>query len=78
MSDESKYVMATTVDADFHLFNEDIDMFRRKVDCNNWLLTIDGRYVKSDKVVSAWVPDEDEVRGFFGSAMREQEVFVAE
>jgi hypothetical protein len=66
MTDERKYVMVTTVDSDFHLFDGEIDMFRMKVDHNKWLLTTDGRFVRADKVVSAWVPDEDELRGFLG------------
>ena len=64
MPDERKLTMLTTVDADIHVLNEDIDLARMKIDYNKWLMTIDGRYVRSDKVVCVWVPDVDELRGF--------------
>lgn len=58
------YVMVTTADADIHLIDETIDMARLKVERNRWLLTIDGRYVKTDKVVSVWEPSESELRNY--------------
>lgn len=64
---DKKYVMATTVDADIHLFEGEIELTRLKVERNKWLVTVDGRFVKADKIVAVWVPDEDELRGFLGS-----------
>lgn len=66
MADERKYVMVTTVDSDFHLFDGEIDMFRMKVDHNKWLMTTDGRFVRSDKVVSVWVPSQQELDDYMG------------
>lgn len=64
MTDERSLTMLTTADADIHVIEGEIDLVRMKVDHNKWLLTVDGRYVKSDKVVCVWTPDEDELRGF--------------
>lgn len=59
-----EYTMVTTVDADIHLFGMSVDLLRNKAKADHWLETVDGHFVRGDKVVSAWVPDEDEVRGF--------------
>lgn len=61
---EPEWVMVTTVDTDVHLFKSNIDLMRLKVERNTWLATVDGRFVKSDKVVSVWTPTEEELRGF--------------
>lgn len=66
MTDERSLTMLTTADADIHVIEGEVDLVRMKVDHNKWLLTVDGRYVKSDKVVCVWTPDEDELRGFMG------------
>ena len=61
MEDDGKKTMLTTVDTDFHVIDGDIDLVRMKVDHNKWLMTTDGRFVRSDKVVSVWVPSEREL-----------------
>lgn len=57
-----KVTRVTTVDTDIHDIVGDIDLVRQKIDSPSvrWLLTTDGRYVRCDKVVSAWVPGPDE------------------
>lgn len=60
-------VMLTTVDTDIHVVGGEIDLVRMKVERNQWLLTIDGRYVRCNKVVSVWAPDEEELEGFLDS-----------
>ena len=62
--DGTEWVMATTVDTDVHLFRSSIDLMRMKVGNNQWLLTTDGHYVRGDKVVSLWVPSEEELQGW--------------
>ena len=59
-----EYTMAATADGDIHAFEGDMRTTQMKVDRKPWLVTVDGRYVKSDKVVSIWEPLEGEVDGF--------------
>lgn len=66
MTDEGKKTMLTTVDTDFHVVDGDVDLVRMKVDHNKWLMTVDGRFVRSDKVVSVWVPSEQELADYMG------------
>lgn len=51
----------TTADADVHDIPGDIDLIRRKADNVKWLVTTDGRYVRTAMVVSMWVPTEEEI-----------------
>jgi len=62
--DGSSITMLTTVDTDIHVVSGDTDLVRMKVERNTWLVTVDGRYVKSDKVVSVWTPTDDDLEGF--------------
>lgn len=62
--DGSSITMLTTVDTDIHVVNGETDLVRMKVERNTWLVTVDGRYVKSDKVVSVWTPTDDDLEGF--------------
>lgn len=64
MTDTNSLTMITTADTDVHLIEGEIDLVCLKIERNKWLLTTDGHKVLCDKVVSAWVPSEDEVRGF--------------
>lgn len=66
MEDDGKKTMLTTVDTDFHVIDGDIDLVRMKVDHNKWLMTTDGRFVRSDKVVSVWVPSQQELDDYMG------------
>ena len=60
MGEEQAITRIATVDQDLHDIEGSIDYVRMKVDRNPWLLTTDGRLVKSDKVVSMWLrTDED-------------------
>lgn len=61
---QEEVTMITTCDADIHLIPGSVDLVRMKVDNNKWLMTTDGRYVTTRSVVSAWTPDEDEMKGF--------------
>lgn len=64
MPDEPSVTMLTTVDADIHVIEDDIDLARMKVERNKWLMTIDGRLVRTDKVVSLWEPSQEEMRNY--------------
>ena len=61
-SDEVTFV--ATADSDVHVIAGEIDLVRMKIERNTWVMTIDGRYVKCDKVVSAWVPSVEEIEGW--------------
>lgn len=61
---DTQYVMLTTSDADIHLVEESIEMARMKVERNRWIITVDRRYIKTDKVVSLWKPTEFELRNY--------------
>lgn len=65
---DGEYTMVTTVDSDIHLFEMDVPMVRSKAKADHWLETVDGHFVRGDKVVSVWVPDEHMIQGFFESA----------
>lgn len=60
MGEEQAITRIATVDQDIHDIEGDIDCVRMKVDRNPWLLTTDGRLVKSDKVVSMWLRTEED------------------
>lgn len=60
MGEEQAVTRIATVDQDIHDIEGDIDYVRMKVDRNPWLLTTDGRLVKSDKVVSMWTRTEED------------------
>lgn len=60
-------VLVTTADSDVHAIEGDIDLVRMKIDHNKWLVTIDNRFVRSDKVVSVWVPGAEELQGWLES-----------
>lgn len=64
-SDEIVFI--TTVDSDIHAIQGEIDLIRMKIERNRWLLTTDGRYVLCDKVVSAWIPSQEEIEGWLES-----------
>ena len=64
MPDEQSVTMLTTVDADIHVIEDDIDLARMKVERNKWLMTIDGRLVRTDKVVSLWEPSQEDMRNY--------------
>ena len=57
-SDE--FVLVTTADTDIHAIAGELDLVRMKIDHNKWLITLDGRLLKADKVVSVWVPSDEE------------------
>lgn len=59
--------MATTVDCDIHLFEGDVATIRMKVYGKKWLESVDGRFIRCDKVVSVWTPAEEEVEGWYKS-----------
>jgi len=64
MPDDNEVTMLTTADADVHVVEGEIDLVRMKVERNKWLLTVDGRLVRTDKVVSVWVPTQEELRSY--------------
>lgn len=64
MPDDNEVTMLTTVDADVHIISCDLDMARLKVERNKWLLTVDGRMVRTDKVVTLWTPSVEELRSY--------------
>lgn len=63
---DSTVVFATTTDSDIHAFEGELDMVRMKAERNKWIETVDGRLVRAGSIVSLWVPDEDELTGYFG------------
>ena len=66
-NNSDEIVLITTTDADIHAIAGEIDLVRMKIERNTWLMTIDGRYVLTDKVVSAWVPTEEELESWLES-----------
>lgn len=61
---EGEFTMATTVDADIHLFEGELSLVRMKVERKRWLVTVDDHFVKCDKVVSLWTPAPEEIKGW--------------
>lgn len=57
-------VFITTCDTDIHAVTGDIDMVRMKVTRNDWIETVDHRYVRTSNIVSIWVPSEDELENY--------------
>ena len=60
MGEEQAITRIATVDQDLHDIEGDLYHVRMKIDRNPWLLTTDGRLVKSDKVVSMWLRTEED------------------
>ena len=71
MSEPKKYTMATTTDADIHLFEGNLVAVRQKVDYaqkQGWpVSTVDGRLVYARQIVSLWTPRPEEVSGWLSS-----------
>jgi len=66
MCDEKNALtMGTTVDADIHTFEGDVDLIRMKADRNKWIKTVDGRFVRCSAIVSLWNPTKFEVDRYF-------------
>lgn len=59
MTEEQKVSRITTVDGDVHDIIGDVDIVRYKVDKGLWLLTVDGWYVRGDKVVAVFERTDD-------------------
>lgn len=59
------FTLAATADGDIHCFEGDLRTTVMKADRKKWLMTVDGRYVRADKVVSLWTPQEGEVDNAF-------------
>ena len=64
-------VMVTTADTDIHVIEGNIDLVCMKLTRNEWIATTDGRRLRCNKVVSVWVPSEEELQGFLESMEEE-------